>query len=187
MTLTRLGFCHIKKLYQNRANHFNLLKVIISKNLANLNKISFDLLIARSFPIALPPIVNEAIKLVKTRFTINTFIPYDSEIDSAMVIPAPPESIPHMSPMTSLQKLETLELFLIKKSAVFEPLTFLDAMELNIFLSATVALTPIMSKTIPKTIKNIKISELNKIETFGITVSEKNDNDKVMKNDIRII
>ena len=95
-------------------------------NFENLNTIFSLFLIAILFPIALLPIVSEAIKAVTIRDTIKELNLKLSIIFLAIITPALPDNIPHISPTTSLQKLETLSAFLISLTAVLAPLTFLE-------------------------------------------------------------
>ena len=88
----------------------------MTKGYSILEKLSIILLaffIAIPLPIALPPIVNAAINaviisigIILSVFSFNTNI-------ADIVAPQEPDIIPHISPITSLQKLETLSLFLI--------------------------------------------------------------------------
>ena len=130
------------------------------------------------FPKAFPPIVKAAIKLVIISVTVNIFN-FNFEAKSIPIVPAAvPDKIPHISPMTSLQKLDTLELFSISFNATRAPLTFLAAIEWNTFLSATVTDIPIISKIIPNTINNKTIKILN-----GKFMSFKADSENIdMKN-----
>ena len=73
---------------------------------------------ATFLPIAFPPIVKAPIKLVITIVATNIFILYCLLIVNATVTPADPDSIPHISPMTSLQKLDTLLAFFIGKRKI---------------------------------------------------------------------
>ena len=86
-----------------------------------------------------------------------------------------PLTIPHISPITSLQKLETFSAFFISFTANLAPLTFLAAMELKVLGSATVILTPMISNNIPNPINNKINIRLIKILTLGIIDSDSNE------------
>lgn len=87
------------------------------------------LFMAMLFPQALPPIVNEAIKLVRTRVIQKMSTSSLLANNMAIVEAAAPDNIPQMSPITSLQKLDTFEAFFISLMASLEPFTFLAAIE----------------------------------------------------------
>ena len=80
----------------------------------------------------------------------------------AKATPAEPLIIPQISPITSLQKLEVLDALWISFTAKLAPFILFVAIELNVFISATVTLIPIISKIIPIPItsKRIKISKI---------------------------
>lgn len=141
----------------------------------------FALFIAMLFPHAFPPIVKAAIKLVTINVTNTGLSEYIVESEVAIVTPAPPDSMPHISPITSLQKLDTFEFILISFRAVFAPFTFLEAIELNTFLSATVTLIPTISNIIPKSTNTKSTIRLIKTGRFDIRASEKIDNTNEIK------
>lgn len=151
---------------------------MILKNFENTYSILFDLLIAKLLPTALPPIVKAAIKLVVIRLVNIKFIENFCDIAKAIVTPALPDKIPQMSPITSLQKLDTRELSLINLRAILEPFIFFDAIELNTLGSATVVATPTISNRIPSPIKKNSTMRLTITVELDITVSENADNKK---------
>ena len=59
------------------------------------------------FPNDFPPIVNDAINDVVTRFVINRFILNALDIPEDIITPAEPDIIPQISPITSLQNDDT--------------------------------------------------------------------------------
>lgn len=124
------------------------------------------------FPQAFPPIVSAAIKLVTIKLVKTGLSEYIEDREVAIVIPAPPESIPHMSPMTSLQKLETWEFIFMSFKAVLAPFTFFEAIELKTFLSATVTLIPTMSKRMPRSTNIKRTIKLIKTGRLEIRASE---------------
>ena len=145
------------------------------------------LFIAILFPIALPPIVIDATKAVMIKETNNKLI--SNLLDNTMAIDAEvePLMIPHISPITSLQKLDTFSAFFINFTPNLAPLTFLEAIELKVFSSATVILTPIISNNIPKPINtNIK-TKLMKMFTLGIIVSDNKEKNNDIKKVITVI
>lgn len=82
------------------------------------NTISLDDSIAIIFPIAFPAIVNEEIKAVNSADIIAKFVKLRL-VANRYIIPLPiaPEIIPHISPITSLQKLDTFSAFLQRNTA----------------------------------------------------------------------
>ena len=92
------------------------------------------------------------------------------------IAPVEPDTIPHISPITSLQKEDTCAAFFLNFTATLAPLTFLDAIEWKGDSSAAVTATPTISNKIPIPINKIKIMIPIHIFTFGITVSDNNEN-----------
>ena len=89
------------------------------------------------------------------------------------IVPADPDIIPQISPITSLQKEDTLSDFLISFTAVFAPFTFLELIELKGSISALVTATPIISNKTPRKM-NKKISKISTtISTFGRAISHR--------------
>lgn len=174
---------HLKK-SQKLWLHF--LNVIISIVFEKAYSILLALLIAKLLPKALPPMVKAAMRLVTNRL-INSGLKEVMEVrERAMVTPAPPDKIPHISPITSLQNDETRALFFIKDKAVFDPRIFFEAIELKTFGSATVTLTPTISKKIPKMMKVTSTIIDTIVVAFETTVSEKNDKTKDIIKAIRV-
>ena len=138
------------------------------------------LLIAVAFPIALPPIVRAAIVAVINKLTINKFKfkLAASILDKAT--PADPLIIPQISPITSLQKLDAFSLFWISLTASRAPLTCLVAIELKVFISATVIAIPIISNIIPIPINSKMQMVATMLFALGIVVSETKENTNEM-------
>ena len=136
---------------------------------------------AAVFPKAFPPMVNAAIIAVISKLVINRFRwkEFAKMVDKAT--PAEPLIIPHISPITSLQKLDAFSLFLISFTAILAPRTCLVAIELKVFKSATVTLIPIISNKIPIPINNKIIIIATILVALGIMVSEKSEKIKEMK------
>ena len=85
------------------------------------------LLIAKLFPIAFPPIVIAAI-IAATVIDVNNVLNLNWVTNiAAIVVPAAPDMIPHTSPITSQQKLETLSAFFLNLTAMFALLLFLNS------------------------------------------------------------
>lgn len=130
---------------------------------------------AKLFPNAFPPIVKAATKDVTISVTISKF---QENLDDKIIAideASAPLIIPQISPITSLQKLDSFSAFFINVTAKGAPLTFLDAIELNVLISATVTLIPIISNSTPI---NITISNniiLINIPTLDITISDNNE------------
>ena len=91
---------------------------------------------------------------------------------AAIDVAAAPDMIPHTSPITSQQKLDTLSAFFLNLTAMLAPFTFLELIEWNTFSSADVTDTPIMSNSIPRNTKNKVTIIPSHNERFGIVVSE---------------
>ena len=81
--------------------------------------------------------------------------------------------IPHVSPITSLQTLETLLAFRISIRELLAPLTFDAAMEWNGFSSVTVTATPTISNRIPMKIIAIRTINATTVVDFLSSKSEK--------------
>ena len=145
-----------------------------------INNMSLLLDMATPLPAAFPPIVNDAIKAVIHKVTGRTGILKVLAIESATVTPAEPEIIPQISPITSLQKDETLLAFFLNNTAVLAPFTFLAPIEWNGFSSAVETATPIISKIIPNKINIITKTIPKSILAFGNT----NSDTKEKQNDI---
>ncbi len=144
-------------------------------------------LIATPFPIALPPIVRAAIVAVTNNDTINRFISNFEAIEVATATPAVPDTIPQISPTTSLQIDDTLSEFLINLTAIFEPFTFLAFIEIIGLSSADVTATPIISNTIPNKI-NISTNIIPSIKLASLSiVSDKKENNIDIANAIIVI
>ena len=113
------------------------------------------------FPIALPPtiileIIDDTTNAEIVGLTFNLLA-----IKIAIIAPILPETIPHISPIISLQKLAILLEFLINLILSLEPLILLDAFAWKVDSSAVNTAVPIISKIIP--IKTITIVIINKI------------------------
>ena len=91
------------------------------------------LFIAILLPTALPPIVIDATNAVIINDTIKRLKLNLFDIIIAIDTAVDPEIIPQISPITSLQKLDTFSAFLINFTASFAPLTFFEAIELKVF------------------------------------------------------
>ena len=83
------------------------------------------LFIAKPLPKALPPIVRAATIAAIVSPINNTFKWNSLAITTAIVVAAVPEIIPHTSPTTSQQKLDTLEAFFLNLTATSAPFSFL--------------------------------------------------------------
>lgn len=124
---------------------------------------------------ALPPIVRADTIDVAKRDIIRKFIFSVLLKLLAIATQQAPDITPHISPITSLQKLDTLSVFFLNVTANLAPLTFLAAIELNTLRLDAVTATPIISKIIPRPIKN-KISIIpNTDGIFGIRLSDAKD------------
>jgi hypothetical protein len=66
---------------------------------------------------ALPPIVKAAVKAVITSPVYNTLVFNFSDREVDIVTPAEPDTIPHISPITSLQNDDTLSAFFLNDTA----------------------------------------------------------------------
>lgn len=125
---------------------------------------------------AFPPIVSEAIVAVIISPTQNMFRFSALDKEEAIVTPAEPEIIPHMSPMTSLQNDDTLAAFFLNDTAFLAPFIFLELMEWSGSSLAEVTATPIISKIIPIVIKIRSINIPTTIFTFGMVISDIKEN-----------
>ena len=147
-------------------------------------------LIAIPLPRAFPPIVNPEISPVTITVTGKSGTDNISASDIDMTAPIEPLTIPAISPITSLQKFETAAAFAVHQMAVFAPLTFFAAIELNVDGLEVVTATPIISKITPVAIKRNNIIIATQILSSEVTVSETTDSNadivKETKN-IRII
>lgn len=139
------------------------------------------------FPSAFPPIVTDAIKAVTIREVKNGFHPKWEENAVAIITPADPETIPQISPITSLQNEETLSAFLMNFTAKALPFTFLELIELNGFMSAAVTETPTISKKTPSPIKKKSNNNPIKIFTLGRIASDAKEKTKEIKNAVQEI
>ena len=136
---------------------------------------------------ALPPIVKLATIAVVIKVIKNKFIDVVFDIKLAIVTAVEPDITPHISPITSQQKLDTLSLFFLNNTAILAPFTFLEFIEWNIFSSAVVTLTPIISNKTPRSINNSDtIIPITKLK-FGTVTSDTKDSEKLIENDIIII
>ena len=125
------------------------------------------LFIAKLFPIAFPPIVKDATIAATVKLTNNKLKLKVLEIPTAIVVAAAPETIPQISPITSLQKLATLSAFFLNITAILAPFTFLEFIEWKTFSSALVTETPTISKIIPIKINNKVIGVLEDYDDYG--------------------
>ena len=141
------------------------------------------LFIAKLFPIAFPPIVIEAIIAATTNPTISIFKLNVLDNIAVIVVPAAPEIIPHISPITSQQKLETLSELFLNFTAILAPFTFLEFIEWKTASSAVVTDTPIISNNIPSITNNNVIIIPSHSDKLGIVISETNDSEKEITND----
>ena len=121
---------------------------------------------------ALPPIVNDDTNDVANRDTIRKLIFRVVLMVLAMGTQQAPDITPHISPITSLQKLATLSVFFLKVTANLAPLTFLAAIELNTLMLEAVTDTPTISNMMPNVIKNNKRIISNMIGIFGNRLSD---------------
>ena len=119
------------------------------------------------FPSALPPMVSAATMLVSTRLMSTLFFAHPNDVTKkpTITMTAPPLIIPVMSPITSLQKFDTLPACDIILIAAFAPGTFLDAIEWNGTGFAAVTAVPIMSNMTPRSIKISNITSAPPMET----------------------
>ena len=124
---------------------------------------------------ALPPIVRaDTIAVASSdiirKFIFNTLLRLlDMDTQHA------PDMTPHISPITSLQKLDTLSVFFLNVTASFAPFTFLEAIELKTLRLDAVTETPIMSKIIPKAMKNNTSTIPKKAGILGSRLSDARD------------
>ena len=145
------------------------------------------LFIAVVFPIDFPPIVIAAINDVVINVVINELVLSFCANVVDIITPADPEIIPHISPITSLQKDDTFAWFCNSFIAVFAYEIFFEFIEWNGFISQVVIATPTMSNIIPTKINSINIIMLATRFTFGIIISDDNENANDIINAIIII
>ena len=96
----------------------------MDKKKANFSKIKLLFCIAKPLPNAFPPMVQAAIKAVINRLVNNMFQWNVATKIVTIVTPVAPLIMPQISPMTSLQKLDTLLAFLIRRIARRAPFFF---------------------------------------------------------------
>lgn len=142
---------------------------------------------AISFPSDLPPIVSAAISDVVIRLVINIFVFKFDDIVVAIITPADPDTIPHMSPITSLQNDDTFAESLISFIPVLANFIFFEFIEWNGLISHVVIATPTISNIIPIMINTINKSILINRFTFGITISDPNEKINDIINAINVI
>lgn len=119
-------------------------------------------LFAISLPIAFPPTVIAATNALIINWISNAIWKFSVILIEISALIAPLNT-PHISPITSAQKLATFEAFFIRCIDCLDPSTFFVAFAWNSSSFATVTATPIISKIIP-----IKITKIN-IRIAGIT------------------
>lgn len=142
---------------------------------------------ATLLPNAFPPMVSDATSAVTIKVVNKTFELNFTDIIIAIDEANAPDIIPQISPITSLQKLDTFSEFLINFTASFDPFTRFVAIELKVDISDTVTAIPIISKIIPinitNNIKNILIIAV----TFDTIIPERNENPSDIKNADKVI
>ena len=131
---------------------------------------------AKPLPMALPPTVRPATKadipkemiwgMEKSKF---------ARICVTMAAEALPDTTPQISPITSQQMLLTLSALRKRLIASWAPITFRAAIEWKGFSSAEVTATPIISKTIPISTMNSKITNATAIVLTAISWEEQNE------------
>ena len=129
---------------------------------------------------AFPPTVRDDTKAVK-RIAVRGVFLSDSTREAVMV----PETMPQISPTTSLQILLVLFEFFISQMHSFEPCILLEALAWNVFSSQLNTATPIISNNIPISINIIKVIPNNKTFIFDAKLdrhANMNDNTKVTIN-----
>ena len=136
---------------------------------------------------ALPPIVRADTVAVASSDIIRKFIFNTLLRLLEIATQQAPDMTPHISPMTSLQKLDTLSVFFLNVTASFAPFTFLEAIELKTLRLDAVTETPIMSKIIPKAMKNNTNIIPKKTGIFGSRLSDVKDINKDKVKAITII
>ena len=131
-------------------------------------------LIAIFLPIAFLPIVRDEIIEVNNKDRIKKFI-FSAVLNLVdMAIQHAPDITPHISPITSLQKLDTLSVFCLNFTASFAPLTFLAAIELK---------TLIISNIIPMITKN----STKKIPKYAFIFGNNNsDNKDIISDNVKV-
>lgn len=135
-------------------------------------------------PMALPPTVSDETIAVKRMEMIGVF--QSNTTREAVMLP---DTIPQISPITSLQTLLVLLACLISLIHSLEPVIFLEALAWKVASSQLSTATPIISNIIPINIITINKNPNNK--TFILEAKEDmlpnmNDNIKVSINMIRI-
>jgi|GEM_PF-2343827 len=100
------------------------------------------------FAKAFPPTVNAAI-IAPVMVSISEILPLEANSLYTMEVPATPLTTPHISPITSLQKLDTRGALRIRIKDCLAPLIFLEAMEWKGVSSAAITAMPITSNTTP--------------------------------------
>ena len=124
---------------------------------------------------ALPPMVKaDTIEVVNSDIS-KKFIFVILLIPDAIDTQQAPDITPHISPITSLQKLDTLSGFFLNVTASFAPFTFLEAMELNTLRLAAVTDIPIISNKIPNAIKNKTNIIPKNVGMLGSNISDDKD------------
>lgn len=134
------------------------------------------------FEIAFPPIVSEAIVAVTINPTNKMSKLYDSDIALVIVTPAEPDMIPHISPITSLQKDDTLSAFFLNNTAFLAPFIFLELIAFRGLSVVEVTATPIISNIIPIDMNSIRIIIPITIFTFDNVNSDINEKTNEMIN-----
>ena len=140
-------------------------------------------LIAIFLPIAFPPIVRDEIIEVNNKDRIKKFI-FSAVLNLVdMAIQQAPDITPQISPITSLQKLDTLSVFCLNFTASFAPLTFLAAIELKTLMLEAVTATPIISNIIPMITKN----STKKIPKYAFIFGNNNsDNKDIISDSVKV-
>ena len=140
--------------------------------------------IAIFLPIAFPPTVREdtiAVKIIAVSGVSNR----DTTKDAVRA----PDTIPHISPITSLQMLLVLLAFFISYIHSLEPFIFFDALAWKVDSSQLSTATPIISNIIPININTIIPITINKTSILAVKLerlANMNDNIKVSINMIGI-
>ena len=125
---------------------------------------------------AFPPIVNDAViaVIINPMYSGLIFNLFDRE--EVIVTPAEPDIIPQISPITSLQKDDTLSAFFLNDTAFLAPFIFFELIACSGSSFVDVTATPIISNIIPMAINSNRIKiPINKF-TFGITMLEPKEN-----------
>ena len=125
--------------------------------------------------------------LVVKSVTIVSLHPSLLDISIATTKPAEPLTIPHISPITSLQNDETLSLFWSILFAVLAPFTFLDAIAWKDCSSELWTATPIISNKTPNIINTSIIIIPTTMFTSFKMLCEPNVNSIVIKKANKVI